>query len=85
MFDFRWYAVYMGNYSNIIFLERNNDKWVEKLSDIPKKWGLIISKTPCYSLDKKKLNSLKIENRILCYCREKEKSLQIKSKNLFKL
>lgn len=70
----------MGNNSNIVFLERNNNKWIEKLSDIPQKWFLIVSQKPCFIIDKKNLNLFKTENRILHYCREKEKSLQIKSK-----
>lgn len=70
----------MGNNSNIVFLEKNNNKWIEKLSDIPHKWFLMVSKKPCFLIDKKNLNTFKTENRILYYCREKEKSLQIKSK-----
>lgn len=73
----------MVNNSNIVFLEKNNDKWIEKLSDIPQKWFLIISKKPCFLVGQKNLNSFKTENQILYYCREKEKSLQIKSKNSF--
>jgi len=69
----------MGNNSNIVFLEKNNNKWIEKLSDIPQKWFLIVSKKPCFLIDKKNLGIFKTENRILYYCREKEKSLQIKS------
>lgn len=75
----------MGNNSNIVFLEKINNKWIEKLSDIPQKWFLIISKKPCFLIDKKNLCFFKTDNRILYYCREKEKSLQIKSKNSLKI
>lgn len=74
-----WHVIYMGNNSNIVFLEKNNNKWIEKLSDIPHKWFLMVSKKPCFLIEKKNLNSFKTENRILYYCREKEKSLQIKN------
>lgn len=75
----------MGNNSNIVFLEKNNNKWIEKLSDIPQQWFLIVSKKPCYIIDKKNLSVFKTENRILYYCREKEKLLQIKSKTSLEL
>lgn len=75
----------MGNSSNIVFLEKNNNKWIEKLSDLPQKWFLIVSKKPCFTIDKKNLSIFKTENRILYYCREKEKSLQIKSKTSLQL
>uniref|UniRef100_A0A2S2NXQ7 Transcription factor IIIC 90kDa subunit N-terminal domain-containing protein n=1 Tax=Schizaphis graminum TaxID=13262 RepID=A0A2S2NXQ7_SCHGA len=74
-----WNIIYMGNNSNIVFLEKNNNKWIEKLSDIPQKWFFIVSKKPCFLIDKKNLSVFKTENRILSYCREKEKSLQIKN------
>jgi len=71
----------MTNYSNIVFLEKQNNKWIEKSSDIPQKWFLILVKKSCFLLDQQNHKLLKIENRVLNYCREKEKSLQIKSKN----
>ena len=61
-------------------LEKNNNKWIEKLSDLSQNWFLIVSKKPCFIIDKKNLNFFKTENRILYYCRDKEKSVQIKSK-----
>lgn len=64
-----------------MFLEKQNDKWLEKLSDIPQKWFLILAKKSQFLLDQQNHKLLKAENRILNYCREKEKSLQIKSKN----
>lgn len=70
----------MGNNSNIVFLEKKNNKWIEKKSDIPQKWFLIVSKKSRFSIDQKSLNLHKIENRIIQYCREKEISIQIKSK-----
>lgn len=81
-FDFSWHVIYLGSNSNIVFLEKNDEKWIEKLSDIPQKWFMEISKKQCFLKDEKNLNNLKIECRILDYCREKEKSLLIKSENL---
>lgn len=80
-FCFSWHVIYLGSNSNIVFLEKNDEKWIEKLSDIPQKWFMNLSKKPCFLKDQNNLNNLKIECRILDYCREKEKSLQIKSEN----
>jgi len=71
----------MVNNSNIVFLGKNNNKWIEKLSDIPQKWFLKTIKKPNFLIDQKNFVLHKIENRIINYCREKEKELQIKSKN----
>lgn len=75
-----WHIIYMGNNSNIVFLEKKNNKWVQKNSDIPQNWFLKVSKKSCFSINQKSLNFHKIENRIIHYCREKEISIQIKSK-----
>lgn len=75
----------MGSNSNIVILEKNNNEWVEKLSDIPQKWFMIVSKKPDFFLNKTNFNILKKQNCIIYYCREKEKELQIKSKDLLQL
>lgn len=67
----------MGNYSNFVVLEKNDDKWIEKYSDIPQKWFLIVSKKKSSSVEN--FDILKTENRTFFYCRQKEKQLQIKS------
>jgi len=41
-----WNVIYMVNNSNIVFLGKNNNKWIEKLSDIPQKWFLKTIKKP---------------------------------------
>lgn len=69
----------MENNSNIVFLEKKDDEWIEKLSGIPQEWFIILSNKPDFLLDLPNYNYFKIENRVLYYCREREKSLQIKS------
>lgn len=71
----------MGSNSNIVFLKKKNNEWIEQLSDIPQKWFMIVSKKPDFLINKTNFNILKMENQIFYYCREKEKELQIKSKN----
>lgn len=73
----------MENNSNIVFLEKDNDGWLEKFSDIPQNWFLIASKKPYLLLDQHDRKSFKIGNQVFYYCREKEKLLQIKSMNIF--
>lgn len=79
LFYFSWCLIYMGSYSNIIFLEKNNNKWIEKRSDLPHKWFLIVSKKQCLSEDKNNLDILDTENKTLFCCRQKEHYLRIKS------
>lgn len=83
MFNFRWNVIYMGSNSNIVFLEKNCDKWIEKLSNIPQNWFLTIMKEPCFLINQNNFEIIQFENRILSYCREKEKILKIKSKEKF--
>lgn len=71
----------MTKNSTIVFLEKQNNKWIEKLSDIPQKWFLILSKKSRFSLDQQNHELLNIDNGVLRYCRDREKSLHIKSKN----
>ncbi|XP_025414080.1 uncharacterized protein LOC112686136 isoform X2 [Sipha flava] len=72
-------VIYMGSNSNIVFLEKKNNEWIENLSDLPQKWFMIVSKKPDFLINKTNINILKMENQIFYYCREKEKELQIKS------
>lgn len=73
----------MENNSNIVFLNKDHNGWLEKFSDIPQNWFLIASKKPCLLLDQLNSKSFKIGNQVFCHYREKEKMLQIKSKNTF--
>lgn len=73
----------MGNHSNIIYLKRENGKFNQRMSDIPQNWFSIVSRDPRFNLNNP--NSFEYENRILNYCREKERLVQIKSKNPFEL
>lgn len=80
LYHFSWNVVYLENNSTIVFLEKSNDEWIEKLSSLPQDW-FMISKESDFLLDLPNYNLFKIENRVLYYCREREKTLQIKSKN----
>lgn len=66
-----------------MFLEKSCDKWIEKLSNIPQNWFLTIMKEPCFLINQNNFEIIQFENRILNYCREKEKTLKIKSKEEF--
>lgn len=70
----------MTNSGSIVFLDKQNGKWIEKLSEIPQKWFLHLSKDADGVCNLKK-NYTK-DNRILMYCREREKNLHIKSNSL---
>lgn len=80
LFDFSWNIAYMGNNCNIVYLEKNCDTWIEKLSNIQQNWFLTTMKKPGFLIDQNNFKLHKIENRTLNYCQEKEKVLQIKSK-----
>lgn len=84
VFNFSWSAIYMGSHSNIVFLEKDNKKWIEKLSDIPHKWFLVVMKNYSFVVDQKDLKLLRVDNIILSSIREREKTLHIKSKNNFR-
>lgn len=79
--DFSWHIIYMENNSNIVFLDKDHNGWLEKFSDIPQNWFLIVSKKPSLLLGKQDNKSYKIGNQVFCHYREREKLLQIKSKN----
>lgn len=71
----------MENNSNIVFLEKSNNEWTEKLSDLPHKWFTELLKKSDSLVNQFKNNFFKIENQVLYNCREREKALQINSKN----
>ncbi|VVC26702.1 Hypothetical protein CINCED_3A017806 [Cinara cedri] len=73
------HIIYLANNSNIVFLTKNNDGWLEKFSDIPQNWFLVSSKTPHLLKDRPDHKSFKFNNQVFYYCREKEKLLQIKN------
>ncbi|XP_050432279.1 uncharacterized protein LOC126840518 isoform X1 [Adelges cooleyi] len=72
-----WNVIYLTNSGSIVFLDKQNGKWIEKLSEIPQKWFLHLSKDADGVCNLKK-NYTK-DNRILMYCREREKNLHIKN------
>lgn len=80
LFCFSWNITYLGNNTNIVYLEKNCDTMIEKFSNIQQSWFLTTMNKPCFLVDQNNFKLHKIENRVLNYCLEKEKVLQIKSK-----
>ncbi|XP_050542115.1 uncharacterized protein LOC126905956 isoform X2 [Daktulosphaira vitifoliae] len=74
----KWSIIYMTNNSNIVFLEKCNGKWLEKLSDIPQKWFLLKIKDLDNKLNLENMNP-RNENTILIYSRDREKEILIKN------